>query len=377
MNIVLITNYLPDNQFSMNIFAELMKLSYEKSGIKIKIIRPKPFFMYLNFNKTKINKWLGYIDKFILFPIQILLFRFCNFLIQNHIQYHICDHSNAFYIYFLPKNKTIITCHDMLAILAGLGYQDTYCRSTKTGKILQKIILNALLYSNKIATVSKFTLNQLKSIEKNQGINKHRVVIHNVISNKFVPAPFNQIKKLHDKYGKLKNREFILHVGSNLERKNRKLLINLIFELKNEWDGIIVFAGESLSKELIDLTIKLNVKERVLSIIRPDDNEIRALYSSCSALVFPSYSEGFGWPIIEAQACGAPVITSNMAPMMNEVGGDAALYANPDDAKSFANQFLKLLEKEFKKDVIQLGFKNAQRFNFKNSISQYLELIKT
>ena len=93
-------------------------------------------------------------------------------------------------------------------------------------------------------------------------------------------------------------------------------------------------------------------------------------------MIFPSYSEGFGWPIIEAQACGAPVITSNKAPMMTEVGGNAALYADPNDTDSFVNQFQKLKNKEFRAEVIRLGFENAKRFNFDNTINQYINLIK-
>jgi glycosyltransferase involved in cell wall biosynthesis len=84
----------------------------------------------------------------------------------------------------------------------------------------------------------------------------------------------------------------------------------------------------------------------------------------------------FGWPIIEAQACGAPVITSNKAPMMAEVGGTAALYADPDDASAFANQFRKLYNKEFRKEVIGLGYENTKRFDFSQTMRQYVQLIE-
>jgi glycosyltransferase involved in cell wall biosynthesis len=92
-------------------------------------------------------------------------------------------------------------------------------------------------------------------------------------------------------------------------------------------------------------------------------------------MVFPSYSEGFGWPIIEAQACGAPVITSNKAPMMSEVGGEAALYADPDNAFSFAEEFRKLKNEDFREEVIRLGYENAKRFDFEKTMGQYVELI--
>jgi hypothetical protein len=61
---------------------------------------------------------------------------------------------------------------------------------------------------------------------------------------------------------------------------------------------------------------------------------------------------------------------------MTEVGGNAALYADPDDPISFANQFRKLNNEVFRAGVIRLGFENAKRFNFENTINQYIELIQ-
>lgn len=376
MNIILIGNYEPDNQFSMRIFAELMEEGYRKSAINVTLIRPDVFFSKLSSGKSSLYKWLGYIDKFILFSIKLLVLRVKFFLLNQTVYYHICDHSNAFYLYFLPKKKTIITCHDVLAIQSGLGFTGTYCTTTKSGVVLQKIILNALCRAKKLATVSEYTLNQLKIIDTKPTITKKWKSIHNALSNKFSPSNKDEIEKLLNKHKQLRNQEFILHVGSSLERKNRILLVKLINELKTEWNGILVLAGDSLSTELLELIDKLKVKDKILQIYRPQHTEIISLYSICQAMIFPSYSEGFGWPIIEAQACGAPVITSNKAPMMTEVGGNAALYADPNDTDSFANQFQKLKNKEFRAEVIRLGFENAKRFNFDNTINQYINLIK-
>lgn len=373
--IILIGNYLPDKQNSMLIFESLMAEGYTKSKHTVSVIRPSKIFGNLSFNKLSLLKWFGYFDKFLLFPIQLLIFRFNNFIQYNTIQYHICDHSNAFYLYFLPKNKTIITCHDVLAIRAGLGYADTYCSATKSGKVLQKIILNALSGAKKLAAVSEFTLNQLHAIDTKPNNTKNWICIHNALSEKFEVMPKGEIQEILYKFDTLKQQPFILHVGSDLERKNRKLLIKMIYELQNDWEGLLVLAGEPLNVEMLELIEKLNISDKVLQIHHPTDKEIIALYSMCQVMVFPSYSEGFGWPIIEAQACGAPVITSNKAPMMTEVGGEAALYADPDNAKSFADQFRKLSNVEFRNEVIRCGFENSKRFNFDNAIHQYIDLI--
>lgn len=375
-NIILIGNYPPDKQYSMKNFEVLMAEGYIQSKLTVSVIRPSEIFGKVNLKRSSVIKWLGYIDKFLLFPVQLSFLRFKNFILLNKVHYHICDHSNAFYLHFLPTNNTLITCHDVLAIRAGLQYTDTYCSATKFGKVLQKIILNALSGANKLAAVSEFTLNQLIAIDNKPDIIKNWKYIHNALSEKFVPLPEDQIQVVLKKFQRLKGKAIILHVGSDLERKNRKLLIYMIYELQDDWDGQLVLAGEVLNTELLELIKKLNLSDRVLQIHNPTDKEIIALYSVCEAMVFPSYSEGFGWPIIEAQACGAPVITSNRAPMMREVGGKAALYADPGNPSSFANQFRKFQDKKFRNEIIRLGYENAKRFDFDSSVRQYVELIK-
>jgi glycosyltransferase involved in cell wall biosynthesis len=375
LKIILIGNYKPDKQYSMLIFEALMAEGYFKSKLFVSIIRPSEILGKLALRKQSLIKWFGYLDKFLLFPVFILFLRLKNLMLMNKVNYHICDHSNSFYLHFLPKNKTIITCHDVIAIRAGLGFTDTYCYASTSGKVMQQIILNGLSKAKKLAAVSEFTLNQLYTIDTKPNLAKNWICIHNALSEKFKAFPENHIQEVLNKFQLQKDSPIILHVGSDLERKNRKLLIHLIHKIQNEWNGFLVLAGEQLNDELLELIQKLNVSDRILQINNPTDKEIIALYSMCYAMVFPSYSEGFGWPIIEAQACGAPVITSNKAPMMNEVGGNAALYADPDDVSSFVNQFIKLNNKEFRNEIVRLGYENAKRFDFDNTVRQYVELI--
>jgi glycosyltransferase involved in cell wall biosynthesis len=376
IKIVLIGNYKPDKQYSMQIFEALMAEGYLLSNVKVSVIRPSAIFRNLGFNKPSLIKWLAYVDKFLLFPIFLLFNRSVNVISFKKVHYHICDHSNAFYLYFLPKNKTLITCHDVLAIRAGLGYTDTYCTATKSGVVLQKIILSSLSGAKKLAAVSEFTLHQLAIIDTQPKLKKEWTCIHNAVSEKYLPMLDHEIKQTLLKFKLLKDKPFLLHVGSDLERKNRKLLVKIIYELQNDWDGVLVLAGAPLKAELLDLIEELKVSHRILEIHHPTDTEIIALYSSCEAMVFPSYSEGFGWPIIEAQACGAPVITSNKSPMMPEVGGRAALYADPEDEVSFAEQLRKLKDKDFREEVIRLGHENTKRFDFEKTMRQYVELIE-
>src|SRR5690606_27674407 len=87
---------------------------------------------------------------------------------------------------------------------------------------------------------------------------------------------------------------FILHVGSGELRKNRKLLLHMVHRLGDKWEGKICFAGKPLEDDMIKLAESLNIINRVVSIVKPNHEQLMALYSTCEAFVFPSFSEGFG-----------------------------------------------------------------------------------
>lgn len=95
------------------------------------------------------------------------------------------------------------------------------------------------------------------------------------------------------------------------------------------------------------------------------EKEMPLLYSAATVLFYPSLYEGFGLPILEAMSCGIPVITSNVS-SMPEVGGDAALYVNPEDEEEMVKKLRLIIEdKKLQENMINKGFKQAQKFSWK------------
>ncbi len=371
-NIILIGNYPKDNQESMIRFSEMLQSGFENVGLRCDIWNPIIFFgKFCKSTTSGIGKWLGYLDKYILFPI-ILRFRTILFSSKSTI-YHICDHSNSIYLPHIISQSKGITCHDVLAIRGALGYNDAYCEASKFGKILQKWILKNLENAQRIAAVSELTLNQLKELTKFDEEQK-RLVIYNSFNAKFCRLR-NEILQESLKPLHLSGKPYILHVGSSLPRKNRNLLIYMLAELKDKWDGVICYAGEPLEGELLSLAIKFNLSSRIISVIKPTHEVLVSLYNGCEAFIFPSYSEGFGWPVIEAQCCGTPVIASSVEPMP-EISGGSALHIYPDDSKGFANAFLKLKDPNFRNEIINNGYQNVKRFERKIMIEKYLSFYK-
>ncbi|MGJ8716048.1 MAG: glycosyltransferase family 4 protein [Maribacter stanieri] len=374
MKIILVGNYAPDNQESMERFTTMLYKGFTDTGIKVEIWKPIVFFGSL-FNSTSagLPKWFGYLDKWLLFPL-ILTYRIRKRKYKKElIKFHICDHSNAPYLQYLPKKQTVITCHDVLAIRGALGFKDAYCQATPMGTLLQKWILKNLSRANKLAAVSNFTLNQLKELSPNSQNKNDWRVIHNAFNAKFEKMGDNQSIFLLKQMGLNENESFLLHVGSNLERKNRKLLLKLVAYLDHNWHGKIYFAGQPIENDLINLAKELKIMDRVVSITKPNHNQLLALYSTCEAFIFPSYSEGFGWPVIEAQACGSPVIASNVEPMP-EVSGNKALHINPNDPKGFGDAVLTLKNKNIRAEIINSGYQNIKRFNSGRIIDAYISL---
>ena len=359
----------------MKLFAGMLRKGFTDAGIESETWLPTIFFGRLAKNTNKgFGKWLGYLDIWILFPL-ILKGRFLKKKNNNaDVKFHICDHSNAPYLAYLPKAKSAITCHDVLAIRGAFGFEDAHCEASRFGLLLQKWIFKNLTRADKLATVSALTYQQLAAL--NNGFvndNRNWQVIHNAFNQDFHPLTKDIAEAQLQVMGFFNNQQFLLHLGSSLERKNRKLLVDMLIKLDDKWDGIVCFAGDPIDADLELHISKLGLQNRVKSIVKPTHQNLLALYSSCSAFIFPSFSEGFGWPIIEAQACGAPVIASSVEPML-EVSGGAALHESPSDSAAFARAFLTLQNTGIRENLIINGIQNIKRFSVSKMTEAYISL---
>jgi glycosyltransferase involved in cell wall biosynthesis len=136
-----------------------------------------------------------------------------------------------------------------------------------------------------------------------------------------------------------------------------------------------VFAGDLLSPQLLSLATELGVADRIIQVQNPDNETLEILYSCAHALLYPSRFEGFGWPIIEAQACGCPVLCSKSGPLP-EAAGDAGLFHDVDDEAGFANDLLSLTEPVERKTWSEKSLRNAERFSTDKMIAQYVDIYR-
>jgi glycosyltransferase involved in cell wall biosynthesis len=164
------------------------------------------------------------------------------------------------------------------------------------------------------------------------------------------------------------DRPTLLQIGS-APNKNVERIIEAVAGLNVK----LIILGkheEKYEKTLLHYNVDYNY------ITNLNSEEMKNLYKVVDVLIFPSLFEGFGMPIIEAQAMGTPVLTSNLS-SMPEVAGDGALLVDPYSVNDIKDGVVKLIEDcAYRNQLIENGFRNCQRFNSKEIANQYYELYK-
>jgi glycosyltransferase involved in cell wall biosynthesis len=353
----------------MQRFTNMMLQGLTAAGVSVEVVVPSPILGKLFRSENFIGKWLAYIDKFILFPRQLRAR-----LAQRPAIVHICDHSNAMYSSRVRNCPVVVTCHDLIAVRSALG-EETHCPVSFTGKLLQRWILRGLRRGDAVVCVSGATCDDARRFVSRDGRSPRLDVIPNGLNYPYQKRSQSEAWEYLREIPGL-SQPFILHVGSNLPRKNRDGVLRIFARTKDKWNGRLVFAGDALDPELHSLAMNLGVSDRVVQIKDPSSELLEALYNCAVALLYPSHSEGFGWPIIEAQACGCPVVCSNLGPLP-EVAGDAGLFHDVSDEEGFASDILRLIDPAARAVWSEKSLRNAERFSAAKMISRYIDIYRS
>lgn len=175
---------------------------------------------------------------------------------------------------------------------------------------------------------------------------------------------------------------YILHVGPCSPRKNVETLIAALALLRQRHglphQLLLVGRDDSERQAIVSLCAKLGVADAVRVVGVVNDERLAHLYRGAACFVFPSLYEGFGLPVVEAMACGTPVITSAVT-ALPEIAGDAAhLLADPQDADNLAFSLCRMIEDTtWRQQLVQRGLARAQQFTWQASAQQHLQLYKS
>src|SRR5882724_4120243 len=359
--VLLIGNYPPDRQQSMRRFGTMMLQGLNNSGIAAKLIAPQARFGKFRGAGRFVAKWLGYIDKFVLFPrqLQTALAK------EKPSVVHICDHSNAMYDGWIEHVPVVVTCHDLLAVRGALG-EETNCPASPTGKILQRWILRGLRRASEVVCDSQATEADARRLVSRGGASPKVELVRLGLNYPFRKLSETEVSaRLSGIPGFNPDLPFVLHVGSNLRRKNRDGALRIFARCKEKWNARLVFAGDALAQELLSLADRLGISDRVMQVPNASDELLEALYNRAVALLYPSRFEGFG----------CPVVCSNSGPLP-EAAGDAGLFHDADDEAGFAADLLRLSDPGQRAIWSEKSLRNAERFSTSRMVSQYIDIYR-
>ena len=378
MHIVLFSHPSFMNSQSMPRYARMLEEAYLKRGHQVKIWSPQAK-VYAVFPKGRLSKWAGYIDQYILFPMWVRK------QLKKQVAdtlYVFCDQALGPWVPLVKNMQHVVHVHDLLALRSALG--DIPENPTQwSGRVYQRYIRHGFQQAKHFISISNKTKTDLHQFGQVSPVTSD--VVYNGLNYPYSPMLQSEAILVLKQAGMpLQAEGMLLHLGGSQWYKNLAGVIMLYIEYaKSEVNPLPLWCISPSPNEKVQALIKeVPVKGKVLFFHGIDNKVLHAAYSTASAFIFPSLAEGFGWPIIEAQACGCLVLTTDASPM-NEIGGPAATYIPllklSDDMQSWSVEGAKALNSILKLSEVQrtalseMGIAHAAQFKAESAIEGYLK----
>ncbi len=260
--------------------------------------------------------------------------------------------------------RTLLTVHD----LSFLRYPDAFVPALL--RYLERVVPRSISRADLVLADSAHTQSDIVSL---LGVSPDKIqVLYSGVDSRFRPqAEPGEIERLQARYG-LGGGPYVLSVGTLQPRKNYVRLIRAFSQLTNQPAHQLTIAGGRgwLYQKIFAEAEQHGDRVRILGFV--DEADLPAVYRNAALFAFPSLYEGFGLPVLEAMACGVPVVCSNGS-SLPEVAGDAALLVDPLNTDGLAEAMARALEDaDLRREMIARGLARATRFTWEQAARQLL-----
>lgn len=243
---------------------------------------------------------------------------------QSADVFHIVDHSYAHLTRAVPAGRAIVTCHDLILLHA--ENHDIGFRGNRLPVLRFRWSTSFLRRAGLVACPSEATADDAVELI---GVHPSRIrVIPQGVSRTFTERPEDERRETRRRLDPSGARAIVMSVSTGGGYKNVPATLKVMGALASRGvDAILVRVGAPLAPSYSALAHELGVIDRIRAFHATTDEELADLYSAADVLLFPSYWEGFGWPPLEALACGTPSVVASGCRSVMDLVGDSALAA--------------------------------------------------
>jgi glycosyltransferase involved in cell wall biosynthesis len=339
LRVGLVADLLEEGWPSMDLVADMLVAHLGEEGHAVETVLLRPAF------RTRIGRLAGVNGR----PLTIdrIINRFYDYprwLTAKTVHadvFHLVDHSYAHLVSVLPRGRVVVTCHDTDAFRGLLG--DSVSESRLPRRLARRV-LNGLRAADIVACVSEATRHELVKLGLVPADRTEVVVngVHPACS----PRPDAAADRAAaDMLGPLRGPE-LLHVGSTIARKRIDVLLKVFHAIAaTRADARLIRVGGTFTREQSRMAVDLGIADRITVLPFLDRAVLSGVYRRATIALMTSDREGFGLPVVEAMACGTPIVASDIA-ALREVGGDAASYASVGDLDGWRQTVTHLLDEK-------------------------------
>lgn len=288
--------------------------------------------------------------------------------------FHIIDHSDGYLSPWLHKRQrpNVVTCHDLINLIKPETFKG-HASLPLVSMTLWKWAVKDMRQASHIIAVSSHTKQDV--VEHLSICPQDITTIPNAVDSVFRCLPPDEIQAVRRQYNLSAETLCLLNVGSNNSRKNISTILDVVAELVKQGVPIQFWkAGADFSAAQKQFIQSHQLDQYITYLGKPDEDVLVQLYNAADCLMAPSLYEGFGLTILEAMACGTPVITANVT-AMPEVAGEAAILVNPLNVKEMVQAIHDLYTYSCKRQALaRMGLDRARQFTWENTAEQVAQV---
>jgi glycosyltransferase involved in cell wall biosynthesis len=351
MQVTLFRDLPTERWLSMERYADELEAALRALGCQVRsFVLPRPWPQL----RGRLGAWANYAWRLTAYPMAARSR-------QGDVN-HILDHSYAHLIRALDARRTVVTCHDVAPLVFAK-------RSSGFSRRLWRSAFEAMFRAARVVTISNFSRAEILRHHPypDQRLPVIGYGVNAGFSRRVAPETTHALRRRHAPGP----RTLLLHVGTCEPRKNIETLLRAL-PAAEALDPVLVQVGGRFSPEQRRLLLSLGLEARVRQVPPAGDDELRAWYQAADALVFPSWYEGFGLPVLEAMASGTPVVCADI-PSLAEVTAGAALLVDPGDASALGEALHRVLgDADLRQALHENGMARAGQFTWAETARQTL-----